>query len=287
MIRLKFLMLLSALALVSGVSAQAEARLVGSYTWNSFDGRVGGISALEIAPDGLDFTAMNDRATLFEGRLIRGGAGEVVGVRAAIRPMMRPNGRRADSGGADTEGLAIAPDGTLYASLEGPARVWRVTPGETVPRPLRIPGEFRALPRNGALEAMAIAPDNSLFVIPESPVRDGTFAIYRYQGGTWTTAFKMTATEGFAPVGADFGPDGRLYILERNFSMLGFRSQVRRITLAPLGSELILQTARGVHDNLEGIAVWQDAGGAIRLTMVSDDNFFAIQKTEFVDYRLD
>jgi hypothetical protein len=50
--------------------------------------------------------------------------------------------------------------------------------------------------------------------------------------------------------------------------------------------ELILQTNAGTHDNLEGLSVWQDNTGVIRLTMISDDNFNILQHTEFVEYRL-
>ena len=57
----------------------------------------------------------------------------------------------------------------------------------------------------------------------------------------------------------------------------------------PLENELErmkLQSGIGQHDNLEGISVWQDASGAIRLTMIADDNFNFFQKTELVEYRL-
>jgi hypothetical protein len=40
------------------------------------------------------------------------------------------------------------------------------------------------------------------------------------------------------------------------------------------------------HGNLEGLAVWQDALGTIRLTMLSDDNFNSFQRSEFVEYRV-
>jgi hypothetical protein len=47
---------------------------------------------------------------------------------------------------------------------------------------------------------------------------------------------------------------------------------------------VLLRSAAGTHDNLEGLAVWRDVGGHIRLTMISDDNFRFFQKTEFVEY---
>lgn len=39
-------------------------------------------------------------------------------------------------------------------------------------------------------------------------------------------------------------------------------------------------------DNLEGLAVWRDDTGAIRLTMVSDDNFNPLQTTQLVEFRV-
>jgi hypothetical protein len=50
--------------------------------------------------------------------------------------------------------------------------------------------------------------------------------------------------------------------------------------------ETVLETPRGRHDNLEGLAVWRDAGGAIMLTMISDDNRDVREPTTWVEYRL-
>ena len=36
----------------------------------------------------------------------------------------------------------------------------------------------------------------------------------------------------------------------------------------------------------DDLAVWRDANGAIRLTMIADDNFFWVQRTEVVEYRV-
>ncbi|MGB7262337.1 MAG: hypothetical protein WBC68_09710 [Albidovulum sp.] len=37
---------------------------------------------------------------------------------------------------------------------------------------------------------------------------------------------------------------------------------------------------------MEGLAVWRDTQGDIRLTMVSDNNFVLFRPTEIVDYRI-
>ena len=49
---------------------------------------------------------------------------------------------------------------------------------------------------------------------------------------------------------------------------------------------VLMQSEAGTYDNLEGLAVWQDGQGAIRLTAVSDDNFLPTQRTELVDFRV-
>ncbi len=71
----------------------------------------------------------------------------------------------------------------------------------------------------------------------------------------------------FWPVGADFGPDGRFYLLERHLSgIFGFQSRVRsfRIDGNRISDErVVLRTATGTHDNLEGIARLAGRGGGI------------------------
>lgn len=90
-------------------------------------------------------------------------------------------------------------------------------------------------------------------------------------------------------MGADFDTEGNLYLLERAFTGFGFKSRVRRFFLdddAVTAEETLLETAILQHDNLEGLSVWKDADGDIRLTMISDDNFNDFQRTEFVEYRV-
>jgi hypothetical protein len=50
--------------------------------------------------------------------------------------------------------------------------------------------------------------------------------------------------------------------------------------------ETVLQTRLGDHGNLEGLAVWRDTDGLLRLTMVSDDNFLSFLPGEIVEYVL-
>jgi hypothetical protein len=91
-------------------------------------------------------------------------------------------------------------------------------------------------------------------------------------------------------VAADFGPDGRFYVLERDFRALGgFSSRLRRFELGTdglTGEAILLETPFALHDNLEGLSVWRDDQGVLRATMISDDNFIFVQQTQIVEYRL-
>ena len=98
--------------------------------------------------------------------------------------------------------------------------------------------------------------------------------------------FSVTRPDAFVPVGADIGPDGLFYLLERDFTGIGFRSRVRRFDMTGGQAETLFQTGTNTYDNLEGLSVWRDATGAIRLTMVSDDNFKFFQQTQIVEYRV-
>ena len=48
----------------------------------------------------------------------------------------------------------------------------------------------------------------------------------------------------------------------------------------------LLETPRGLYDNLEGLSIWRDGAGHITATMVSDDNFSFFLRTQIVEYRL-
>ncbi|WP_417723292.1 esterase-like activity of phytase family protein [Salipiger sp.] len=282
--------LTATLALVltfGGAACASEIAFVGSYTWRMDDARFGGLSGIELSQDGTTFTAISDRAGILTGRILRDG-GRITGVDAGpVAELMDLNGRPMPREIADSEGLAIGDDGRIYISFEGRNRVWAYTTPET---PVALPraAAFAGLQNNAGLEALAIDAQGRLYTLPE---RSGDltrpFPVWRFDGTSWSEVFSIPRRGTYLPVGADFGPDGKLYILERLFNGFSFRSRVRRFTVddsSARDEETLLETYPFRHDNLEGLSVWQDDSGAIRLTMVSDDNFNPLQRTELVEY---
>lgn len=284
------LILAAAVAVTGGVSAAPRAEYVGSFVWTDPSPKFGGFSALDLRPDGLGFVAVSDSAAFFNGRFTRDEDGAVVAVEA--EPPVVPlsiHGTPVQDPMDDAEGVAFAPDGGFFVSYETEDRVVRYGPEGRKWLSEDWPELFRGFEVNFGIEALAIDASGALFAMPEKSGRN-TIPVYRGRDGAWDRPFTLRRDGDWMPVGADFGPDGRLYLLERDYwGLIGFMSRVRRITLdgdRVAGDEVLFQTVAGTHDNLEGLAVWQDAAGAIRLTMISDDNFLPTQRTEIVDYRV-
>jgi hypothetical protein len=281
------------LALDGSAAPLHSGTYISSFVWHSPDAKHGGFSGLEMSDDGLSFSAISDRAGWVQGKIERNTAGKITAIQTGgIAPILDKNAGPLRGQRADTEGLAIAPNGRSYISFEGKgaARVMAFDslsrPGQDLPRP----PEFATLRANAALEALAIDANGTLYTLPESPRGDGAYPVFRHKKGKWDSKLSLPRTKGFDAVGADFGPDGRFYLLERGFhGIMGFSSRVRSFALSAKGftdERVELETTPATHDNLEGIAVWRNPAGEIRLTMISDDNFFWAQRTELVEYRV-
>lgn len=264
----------------------AQAQLIGTHSWTDPDPLFGGLSGIEVSEDGSRFIAISDRAAFVTGRIDREN-GLIVGVtRDDIQEMLAPDGVPLTPEETDSEGLAMTVDGLIAVSFEGVAGVRTFALIDAAPSVLQFAEAFEAMQDNAALEALAVGPDGALFAIPERSGRaDWAFPVFRLKDGQWDQPFAIQRRGAFLVAGADFGTDGKLYILERDFVGVGFRTRVRRFDLFSGAEELVLQTGLRVHGNLEGISVWHD-GMTIRLTMVADDNFNAFQHTQIVEYRL-
>lgn len=284
--------LIAALVL-TGASASAtcqRAAPLGSFTWDLSRDGFGGFSGIELSADGRQMIAITDRARIVQADLQR-QAGRITGVTPRKWTRLRgQNGAVLIGQIVDSEGLAVAPDASLFISFERVHRVSHYPAPTMASRGLHRAAGFRDMPYNGGFEALAIDAGGRLFALPEDGLdAQGHIPLFRWQDGAWSQPFDLPGDNRFSPVGADFGPDGRFYVLERGFNLFGFRSRVRSWRLSETAARderCELETATGTHDNLEGLAAWRDARGRLRLTMIADDNFFFLQRTELVEYVL-
>lgn len=265
---------------------------VGEFVWSGQGRFFGGFSAIEVSADGSHFLAVSDHGAWVRGVFRRDATGQIAGVDAGeVTPLLGKTGQPLRKGRTDSEGLALAPDGTMFVSFEGPARMLRFATVGARAQNLPSPPEFATFEMNASLEALAIGPDGSLYTMPERSGRiDWPFPVFRFRDGVWTQTTSIPRSGNFLPVSADFGPDGKFYLLERQFrGLAGFASRIRRFTLKGdqlTNEQVLLQTEVGAHDNLEGMAIWRDKTGVLRATMIADDNFNFLFRTEIVEYRL-
>ncbi|WP_407491806.1 esterase-like activity of phytase family protein [Pseudooceanicola sp. MF1-13] len=239
----------------------------------SFDA-VGGLSGLTVSDDGAGFVAISDRNTLIRGRFIRPD-GVLRGVAIDSRDRLKdPQGRDLVGAWNDAEGLDETTDGTLWVSFEGQHRVARFGPDLRGTRLSDLPPIGDLKPNNG-FEALALDPQGRAVIIMEKRKgrHDRTYVL-RHDAGGWMRLADLRLEGGFLPVGADFGPDGRLYVLERLVSPIGFRSRIRQIEVMDEGEMegRTLWTSNASLGNLEGLSLWTDDKGRVRATMVADDN---------------
>ena len=263
-----------------------------TYVWQRDDTDFGGFSGIELSDDGSRFTVISDRATIRWGGIHRDAGGRIT----ALDPVQ--SARLHDRKGkplkpdwrGDSEGLAIGADGRIWISFEGTTRIARYDRPDGPAHPLPRPPAFDDMQRNSSFEALAITADGTVLTLPErSGKLTRPFPVWRWRDGVWDQPFSIPRSGDWLAVGADTGPDGRFYLLERDFrGLLGFRSRVRRFDLSETGLTnpvTLLESYPLQYDNLEGISVWQDDQG-IRITLISDDNFGMFQRTELVEFRL-
>lgn len=284
------------MVLLAGLEGSANpsppAGFRGAFAWTMQDDRFGGFSGLEISAQGTEFIALSDRGAFTSGRISRDADGWISVVSAQpIQLLKGQTDTPLKASRADSEGLAVAADGSVYISFEGAARVLHYPKLGGSAENLPSPPAFRKLQANASLEALAIGPDGTLFTLPErSGNQARPFPVFRLRAGKWDQSLRLPRDGAFLPVGADFGPDGRFYLLERDFRGLsGFASRLRRFSLTDDGfttPETLLETPAGLHDNLESVSIWRDGAGHLIASMISDDNFNIFLRTEIVEYQL-
>jgi hypothetical protein len=262
----------------------------------------GGISSLRMAADGAHFLAVSDK-----GYWLRGRVAYRDGVPAGIEdgemaPILGSDGsplyRRR---WFDTESLA-EDGGTAYVGIEGVNAIVRLDVGKDGLHargvPIPVPAGIKTLPRNRGLECLVTPPKGqplagTLIAISERGL-DAEGNILGFLLGPGGGTFKIKRSNEFDISDCAVTPRGDLLLLERSFSWLGgLGMRIRRLPLAAVkpdalldGPVLIAADMGYEIDNMEGLSVHQDADGALVLTLISDDNFFVLERTVLLQFTM-
>jgi hypothetical protein len=264
----------------------------------------GGLSAIRLAADGAQFIALSDHGWWLTGRIRYDGERPTGISDAMMAPILGPDGQAlADHGWYDTESIA-EDGGTLYVGVERVNQIVRFDYGKdgmmAHGRPIAVPPGIRSLPRNEGLEALVFVPrgqplGGTLIALSERGLdRAGNLRAFLL-GGPSPGAFTVKRTGTFDITDAALLPSGGLLILERSFSWTkGLFVQVRRITITDIkpgaivdGPVLLQADLAHEVDNMEGLSVHRDSGGATILTLISDNNFSILQRTLLQQFALE
>lgn len=280
---------------------------LGGMKFTSSDRLFGGFSALEVTDNGTRLVATSDEGEFWTAAFVLKDGIPVGVTDNALSDLLDPEGNVLEKKyNRDSEGSALAGDGTLYVSFERNHRIMRYKPtrpgdwaslGEARPQRLPAPPELADLPANGGLEALAVIDDDTLFALSEagraSPGYNRGWIVH-LGSGKWEP-FSYRRTEPFGPTDAETLPNGDMLVLERRFSILGGLGArlcvIAGATIKP-GAMLECRTVAEMQppqsiDNMEGLAVHRNEKGETLVYVISDDNFSAMQRTVLLVFRLE
>lgn len=279
-------------------SEQPALKTVGKLTFRgglvlqSDDARFGGLSGLHVEPDGR-LVAVTDRGKWLVARLTQNAAGDLTGlVDTRIASMRNARGGVLENKeDADAEDVVRLGDGRFAVSFERThaIRVYDLAksgPDAAPDKELALAG-VDALRANESLESLALYDDGLITAGEGVTSRSAPFWIVPLASDVLPTPAGRTATRDFhGLVALARLPDGDYIAMERLFApVVGVRIYLRRVTRASIDAgrwegEAIAELAAPLSiDNFEGLAIVPGADGALRLYLISDDNYSDSQRT--------
>ncbi len=271
----------------------------------------GGWSALALDDEGKGFLAVSDTGTWMTGTLVYDGDRPKALRAVRIGPILGPSGEiLEDKEDHDSEGVALVEgtptNGRALISFERNHRIGWFDVTKAGLSPMRsviaLPAAVRNAPEgkgNEGLEAVTMLRGGpykgAIVAIAEDMLGpDGNHTGWIWVNGA-PQAFHLVKEDDFEITDAAALPDGGLLVLERRFRFSeGVKTRlllIRHDELRPgalLRGEMLLNASMNQEiDNMEGLAVFDGAGGAIVVTLISDDNFnHALQRTVLLQFTL-
>lgn len=271
--------------------------LGGLVLTSSFPG-FGGISAFRFDGPDNHFLALTDAGLFLSGRLVLDGERPVGFADMSAVALRDGRGRAFSSiGRSDSESLAVSAD-AVYVGLEGRNEIWRFPRPPLAKAGVKVPAPgIGALAANRGLE--------TLLHVPSGPLKGALIGIGEEGkgaddlpgfiiGGAHPGTFTLVRHDAFAATDAALTPDGVVILLERHYTRLtGVKLRLRRFALSEVKPGAVIDPqVLGTFDmgyqidNMEGIAVTQNASGDVVLTLISDDNFNPLQRTILLRFAL-
>lgn len=267
----------------------------------------GGYSAIALDPSGTRLLALSDAGSWMRATLGYDGRSLVSMSEVTLGPILGRDGSPLSAEDEqDAEDMALLSgdtrNGTALVSFERDHRIMRYpfTPERFGPPDgsIPLPKATRAMGANQGLEAIATIQAGRMkgtVVTFSERLKDRNGNLIGWLlGGPSPGTIIIRRLGGFDITGAAGLPDGGLLLLERRFRYSeGVKMRIRRIAPADLRpgrlitGETLLEADDDLNiDNMEAIAVHRAHDGETVLTVMSDDNFSAFQRSLIMQFTL-
>ena len=253
----------------------------------------GGISGMTLSADGTGLLAITDKGIWLAGQIESDGDRPTGLNNVTATSMLSEDGKRlAQIGRGDTESLARTGQGYVVG-IERKQEIWAF-PGSDprLARGQRVVsgGELDGLDNNAGLEGLIAGPFGIIAIAEHSPDDPHALPGFIFAPSARPVpagSFVVERIGEFSATDMALADDGMVYLLERRFDMLrGVAMRIRRFPLADIvpgavikGEVLIEANRLASIDNMEAMAIRRNAAGETILTLMSDDNFSALQRT--------
>jgi hypothetical protein len=256
---------------------------LGAWTMSSPDDRLGGLSGLHV--ENGEAIAVSDAGMVMRFPL----PGVSPAPRIRFQPVEQGPGPARLRVTRDTEGLQVAGD-QLWLSFERQNAVWRYDRASLRQQSGAQPQAMRGWRGNSGPEGIVRLADGRFLVVEEGRNNGSTaseavlFAGDPSVPGTPSVRLTYRRPAGYRATDAALLPDGRVLILNRGLFLLRLSAKLVVADVRGLraggtieGQEVATLEAPVVIENMEGLAVTQEAGRTI-VWLISDDDFMRMSR---------
>ncbi len=268
----------------------------------------GGISSFVISPDGHQILGVSDSSQWLVADMVYDDRDHLVDIKnARMAPLRNIRGQKP---ARDAEAITAVDGAGYVVSFESPhtLRYFQArhpfdyislfsADAQKITFAPDLPKTYASLPDNLGIEALTTLPDGRMLAFSENTVTNGT--INQAQG--WiighgkVEALNYEISPSYRPTDMATLPDGDILVLERHFSLA--KGMAARLTRLPalsvkagksIKGEIIADLAFPFNmDNMEALAVRQNAAGEVIVYIMSDNNFNRLQRNLLMMFRLD
>ncbi len=269
----------------------------------------GGISSFVVSPEGDQILGISDRGLWLIADLVYGQNNHLADIEnARMAPLKQLSGKIKPA--RDAEALTAVDGAGYVVSFESPhtLRYFQAThaynydslffaSAQKVTFAPILPNSFASLPKNLGIEALTTLPDGRMLAFSENTLtkKDKTFSQGWLIGHGKVEKLGFEVSPSYRPTDMATLPNGDILVLERHFSLAkGMAARLTRISAKLINTdkiikgEVIADLAYPFNlDNMEALAVRENAKGEIIIYIMSDNNYNRLQRNILMMFKLD